>query len=749
MSYGLKYWNEFKNYYDETIRIEILGNGYSGSELEIKTGATPLIISYPGDDTNLYNPILGSQAKITLLSESDFQFVDLHNSDARAHRVDIYKESVLDWTGWVLPDLFTEPYIAPPYYVEVTARCGLGELKEAEMPTEVNQLRRESGWVVEAKTRSDLFSIIANALLSIETTVYLNEAINVYSSVSDTINDSPIANTTINVSAYEGKTIYEAISDMLITFGARLYQMNGEWWIVRAKEAGETLSVRRWTLTSDGVNGFTTDDTKITTFQIGRPAGSQIVNESPQLDINPAWKKFTWNQDLGKYESFILNHTFDEWEEYPITVNNTSWKIKTWEESYIGFLRRFILTDGQKFGQFSTGDRNKYIKQTILNVKANSNQQISFKILFNILSVNTAIESAGFSFVIKVGSYYLKINSSDEFEWTTDSSQIVVSQVEPIYLGGRWNINGDTNTDWKTYEFITDSFPVDGDMEITIYGNVVLASEDVRLRLKEFSAIFLDSNGVEYSDNLETEITVNENNIYTPDTIEVVGGDLPDIINDVLIWENGYRDSDGDATHVWHERGSSLEIPLLDLIGKDYSQIYKLPQFKLAVPILSQSIQFDSCIVDYQVLPKKYICVSSEIDYQTCIHRGTYVEFSSWEESNWILETGYWNDNGIWIDGETWRDDDTDVIEYNFTTKGAKLISEIQSGDKIETLPTYGSYYYDYMVDDVILVLAAPYSVVNDSFYYVVSPLAYGNYTVSFDATIDGVLKKIVINVEI
>ena len=136
---------------------------------------------------------------------------------------------------------------------------------------------------------------------------------------------------------------------------------------------------------------------------------------------------------------------------------------------------------------------------------------------------------------------------------------------------------------------------------------------------------------------------------------------MPEVTNNSKIWEYGYRTSDG-VTSEWHERGDSNTYSLLELIGKDYEAIYKLPQFKLTLPILSQNIKFDSCIVDYQVLPKKYVCASCEIDYRTNIFSGSFMEFGAWENALWILEDGAWNDNGIWVDDATWKDDSTDVI---------------------------------------------------------------------------------------
>ena len=99
-------------------------------------------------------------------------------------------------------------------------------------------------------------------------------------------------------------------------------------------------------------------------------------------------------------------------------------------------------------------------------------------------------------------------------------------------------------------------------------------------------------------------------------------------------------------------------MPLIELTLEDYNAFYYQPQFKLSLPILSENIKFDSSIVDYQVLPKKYVCNSAKIDVRQGIFNGTFIEFGAWEGADWILKDGTWNDDGVWQDDELWYDSD-------------------------------------------------------------------------------------------
>lgn len=140
MAYGLRYYGEFKDRFNNTVRIEIDKKDYSGAASEMIFAADPGTISYPGTDTDVFKSIFGSELKINLISETDFQYTELSTSDARGFKIRKKIGGVTKWTGWILPDLYSEPYTAAPYTVSISARCGLGELKELDVPDEIQNI---------------------------------------------------------------------------------------------------------------------------------------------------------------------------------------------------------------------------------------------------------------------------------------------------------------------------------------------------------------------------------------------------------------------------------------------------------------------------------------------------------------------------------------------------------------------------------------------------------------------------------
>ena len=789
MSYGLKYYAEFKDYFDNDITVNIYGRDFAGASTEVKLiKESEVIINYPGDDRNLYHTIFGSQAKIKMLSESNFQFLNLHSSDSRGHRVDILKNDTLDWRGWILPDLFNEPYIAPPYPVEITARCGLGELKERDVPATMTKLLKGTSLVIDVDSFVNLYTIIGNGLLGIETSLPLNDCINLHHTLDADSNDSALFDTYVDLSMYEGMTYYEVFEDILKTFGARIYQQNGEWWIVRVDEFREELTCRKWTVNRPVNNSFVLSETKLTTFLVGKPSyssstGGLIVNNSPSLDILPAWKEFNIIQELKKKESIFKNSFFEDWENdyLPNTTGRlqTSFFIKDWIEPYKGFAKRHIDSEGNSFVQLEPEYTGLGLKQIISDVENLDlyaiKQKLKFKFEFDIISYDTKIETAKFAIMIKIEGlpfdYYLvpDTTSDYEFSWSTTREIIEVGNIDVSYYGGRYNRNGRVNFDWKTFEFVAPGFKSDGDLIIEIlpaYRDIwtnVTSTKNIRLRLNEVSCKIVDINEIEFSEESKINTVVNSNNIYKPDDIEVLLGDLQDIPNNIHIWSNFLAKDDGDHTVDWKEKGGTTKLPILTILANDIVKRVGKPQFKLSVPILSPVIEFDSCIVDFLVplvSGKKYLCNSASKNYQTGIFQGEYIEFSEWENLIWILAEGTWNDYGVWLDTETWNDDDSDLIEFDLIRDDEILpkiwnittLVGIANGDTIDKLlPDSNLIFGDFLYEDTIgnEIDSVPYTFTGTVLAFRSSLTKNQSYSTYFNATISGDKKIIKINVNL
>ena len=152
----------------------------------------------------------------------DGEFVEFYTSDPKEYRVDVYDGSTLIWQGYITPELYSEPDIAPPYDVEVVATDGLGELRLYNF---------------EPQGTISLRAMFAYLLghTGLSTDVNLVSSLDPGSQGAGALLDM-----TINLDYLEGKTCYEVLSYLLNTLHATITRWGGAW--VLARETNVTLT---------------------------------------------------------------------------------------------------------------------------------------------------------------------------------------------------------------------------------------------------------------------------------------------------------------------------------------------------------------------------------------------------------------------------------------------------------------------------------------------------------------------------
>ncbi len=132
MAYGVKYRFEFApaccgtggSYY----RVDLLEDGYSGTVTKRPLGKAPIIRMQDA------GCIRATSCDLVLECQVEGEFVDLYTTNPFQYKVEVYlAEGVSSWyiwRGYVATEIYSEPDIAPPYDVRITATDGLGVLKE-------------------------------------------------------------------------------------------------------------------------------------------------------------------------------------------------------------------------------------------------------------------------------------------------------------------------------------------------------------------------------------------------------------------------------------------------------------------------------------------------------------------------------------------------------------------------------------------------------------------------------------------
>lgn len=116
---NVQYYHDFIGDDDVLNRLEILTDSPVTSKV-VEATQSPFVLDY--QEVKKLNPVWGSQATLGLISETNFQFTDLHTDDMQRRMVKFFRKEKLYWTGWLDAELYNEQISAvPPYEVEFSA----------------------------------------------------------------------------------------------------------------------------------------------------------------------------------------------------------------------------------------------------------------------------------------------------------------------------------------------------------------------------------------------------------------------------------------------------------------------------------------------------------------------------------------------------------------------------------------------------------------------------------------------------
>lgn len=149
---GLRYRIPFKDCKNNSYEVRIYRNGYTGEVKEL-TGAPSCFVVSGTDEDFMYSPVRTSTATISVL-DSDL-LLDLYSINNQYAPVKLYQDGVLEWTGYIKPEQFTQPYVPMVETISVECVCALATLEHIEYKTQ-----NKSGYI----TVMDLLRYLINSM---------------------------------------------------------------------------------------------------------------------------------------------------------------------------------------------------------------------------------------------------------------------------------------------------------------------------------------------------------------------------------------------------------------------------------------------------------------------------------------------------------------------------------------------------------------------------------------------------------
>lgn len=205
--------------------VNIMQSGSSGSVTTRNLGKAPVLHMKDGD------PFRATSCDLVLECQTDGEFASFYTSNPLEYKVAVFRGNTQVWTGFLATEIYSEPNIAPPYDVSVTATDGLGTLKEYIF--EPVGLQPLGTHMVDLLRKTGLD-------LAIDFAMTLSKAGGTVPDFLDAVS--------INLDYLAGENCYTVLETLLVSLHATITQYDGRWLVIRETDisvGGSNIPVYR------------------------------------------------------------------------------------------------------------------------------------------------------------------------------------------------------------------------------------------------------------------------------------------------------------------------------------------------------------------------------------------------------------------------------------------------------------------------------------------------------------------------
>ena len=576
MAHALRYFCSWETErYKHQMRLELWEKDYVGEATAMVLSGEPQLTMEEGDT------ICGSSLDFGLLSETNGQYLHLYTTDNHKYLIKILRDGAVMWEGYLLPEYYSEAYIAAPYTVSFTATDWLGMLKNIDFPAE--------------DTRVPILQIIKTCLqyteLPLDFACQLDLRVE---GINDTTN--VLGALYLNPMTFTGYNCYEVLEKILAAFNATLRQ-TGHRWLISSIDDEVPLRLISWDSLS-----YTGDGESNNGELIGTNFDGTFIDGSLAMAISPAKKSVDLSQDIFYRESWLKDYDFhsaDAWvwpEHTNIVKPGLAYYIKD------GVLLEQISVEYLIFRTKGTHDF-AYLSQVINVEGAPDNSEYTLGIKFltpnivngdNITALWVKIINRSSASLTQDVAYLSKDG------WTNEDSYIELNgtSAEAKYIsshtynrGGRqyWIYDKEN---WPTTKINFISIPYTGTLEIRIYPMYLAGFTNVIFPSyyeTYFGGVYLTKTNI--TKNLTISSSLNPDAAETASSVNLMLCDSPEERNVELGVLNYFSLSDGALTtgKKWYYNGQEYE-DFLHAMAYSYSRCYANKRQKLSGALYTDKI---------------------------------------------------------------------------------------------------------------------------------------------------------------
>ncbi|WKW47257.1 hypothetical protein P3875_04115 [Myroides sp. JBRI-B21084] len=304
----------------EQIVINIIDThtNYTAVEKFTETGAP--ILTYSGGEAR-FASIMSSKFSFNILNETaeDGKFLDLLTGEERRFLIEIRnvtylsnaidKDAGLIWRGFLLPDIYSEPYENGCFFVGFTATDGLDVLKTK--PFLFYKTNTVIDYIVKCLWETGLHQEIYFAP-AVENAFHSWDKIQLFDECFTKFNEDK--------NSFDFTNCFEVLDQILTAIGATLYQNNGKWFITGFNRKANSL---------DEYSVYSCFGNFLRKEQVLKPLKKPLFNTGVNISITPPNKSvqlnvsYQQNENVADFTKYVHNDSLTN-EEYVTCTTNDS-----------------------------------------------------------------------------------------------------------------------------------------------------------------------------------------------------------------------------------------------------------------------------------------------------------------------------------------------------------------------------------------------------------------------------------------
>ena len=452
MAYQNKYKSTFATKSGKTAYLYLQEDSYVGSLIEYQ--GVSINLQYIPNSDDPFEPIYASQLGVVLdVTDNLANIPDFTTLNDRKYFAKLYLNANLEWSGWVLSDNVQISYSTGRKELSFNAIDGLGLLKSIPLPvpasTDTNSINTLLYFIrlclngVGFPTNPNIMTVCSYYATGMDDRTT--------HSYSEPFNQTYLPYRTFIDSEITYLSSFDVLSNIIKSFGCRIFQAGGKWWIVAVNEfANENNWFTEYTYTGTVASSGNNLNT-LSTIQgyVGNTSGLYFIDNSQLKIMKKGFNKVEYNYNVSIADNYISNGNFrpytgafaDNWNSGTVGgVGNSVSIINNVNESFA----QYRLTKGS-----STGD-NAFIE-----IKSGSYPKVigGVKLEFSWIFQGQDLGSSPRGFV------YLYITDGTYYWWWNGTAWVNTSQfyIIPAYTGG----GGDAI---NSYSFKTAVTPIYGEL---------------------------------------------------------------------------------------------------------------------------------------------------------------------------------------------------------------------------------------------------------------------------------------------